>query len=663
MQIEVASNAGFCFGVNRAINAVYELLDSGKKVCTLGSIIHNPQMIAELLKKGVRIVEHPEEADKNAVLVIRSHGVGRDTFQKIIDLKLDYLDATCPFVKKIHNIVAKTSKNNDVIFIAGDKNHPEIKGIIGHCNADFCTFNDYDELLDIIKNNKHFSQLNIIVVAQTTFSVSQWQRCLDLLNSNYKNITVFNTICNTTVNRQNEAEKLSKKADVMLVIGGKESSNTTKLFNICSKNCKSFLIEKFEDLQFDNIKNAKFIGITAGASTPANIIEEVKQKMEDMLKNNDVEQGEEMNFEQMLEESLKSLNTDDKVKGIVVGIAPNEVYVDVGRKHAGFIPASELSNDPNAKPEDIVKIGDELELLIMRTNDQDGTIMLSKKRIDSAKGFDEIVAANENNSILTGKVVEVIKGGVIVLTNGIRIFIPASLATSSRSENLEDLKNKEVRFRIIEVNEKRRRAIGSIRSVLHDEKKAAIEKFFDGLEVGQKLKGKVKSFTNYGAFIDLGPIDGMIHISELSWEHVKYPSEVLNLGDEIEVSVKSFDKEAGKISLSYRKNEDNPWEKLKNEYPVGTIVDAKIVGLTPYGAFANFLPGVDGLIHISQISNKRIGEPKDVLSIGDEVKVIITDIDFENHRISLSIKATLEENAQADSTEPEENTSVEAEAE
>lgn len=662
MQIEVASNAGFCFGVNRAINAVYELLDSGKKVYTLGSIIHNPQMIAELSKKGVKIVEHPEEeADKDAVLVIRSHGIGRDTFQRIIDLHLDYLDATCPFVKKIHNIVAETSKNNDIIFIAGDKNHPEIKGIIGHCHADFCTFNNCDELLDIIKNNKHFSQFNIIVVAQTTFSVSQWQRCLDLLNSNYKNITVFNTICNTTVNRQNEAEKLSKKADIMLVIGGKKSSNTTKLFNICNKNCKSFLIEKFEDLQFDNIKNAKFIGITAGASTPANIIEEVKQKMEDMLKNNDVEQGEEMNFEQMLEESLKSLNTDDKVKGIVVGIAPNEVYVDVGRKHAGFIPAAELSNDPTAKPEEVVKIGDELELLIMRTNDQDGTIMLSKKRIDSAKGFNEIVAAHENNSILTGKIVEIIKGGAIVLTNGIRIFIPASLATSSRGENLEDLKNKEVKFRIIEINEKRRRAIGSIRSVLHDEKKAAVKNFFDGLEVGQKLKGKVKSFTNYGAFIDLGPIDGMVHISELSWERVKYPSEVLNLGDEVEVSVKSFDKEARKISLSYRKNEDNPWEKLKNEYPAGTIVDAKIVGLTPYGAFANFLPGVDGLIHISQISNKRIGEPKDVLSIGDEVKVMITDIDFENHRISLSIKATLGENTETDSTESAESDNTEVE--
>lgn len=661
MQIKVASNAGFCFGVSRAISSVYKLLDSGKKVCTLGSIIHNPQIIANLLKKGVKIVERPEDVEKDAILVIRSHGVGRDIIQKINDLNLNYLDETCPFVKKIHNIVSKTSKNNNVIFIAGDKNHPEVKGIIGHCNADFCTFNNYDELLDIIKNNKHFSNFNIIVVAQTTFNIVQWRRCIDLLNSIYKNITVFNTVCNTTVNRQYEAENLSKNADVMLVIGGKESSNTAKLFNICSKNCKSFWIEKFDDLQFNYIKNAKFIGITAGASTPANIIEEVKQKMEEMLKNNDVEQGEEMNFEQMLEESLKSLNTDDKVKGVVVGIAPNEVYVDIGRKHAGFIPAAELSNDPSAKLEDIVKIGDELDLLIMRTNDQDGTIMLSKKRIDSAKGFNEIVAAHENNSILTGKVVEVIKGGIVVLTNGIRIFIPASLATSSRSENLEDLKNKEVKFRIIEVNERRRRAIGSIRSVLHDEKQAAIENFFDGLEVGQKLKGKVKSFTNYGAFVDLGPIDGMIHISELSWEHVKYPSEVLNLGDEIEVSVKSFDKDAKKISLSYRKKEDNPWEKLKNEYPVGTIVDAKIVGLTTYGAFANFLPGVDGLIHISQISNKRIGEPKDVLSIGDEVKVMITDIDFEKHRISLSMKKTSEENIAENLTKPAETHEIEDE--
>ena len=658
----MASHAGFCFGVNRAVNAVFELLNDGKKVCTLGPIIHNPQFIDKLLESGVKIVERPEDASPDSVLVIRSHGVSQDVFQRINSLKLNYFDATCPFVKKIHNIVANTSRNNDAIFIAGDKNHPEVRGIIGHCNADVCVFNKSDELLDIIKNNENFSHLNVSVVAQTTFSVAQWNRCLDLLHAHYKNVSVFNTICSTTMLRQKEALELSNKADVMIVIGGKKSSNTSKLFNICNKNCRSFWIERFEDLQFDSIKNAKFIGITAGASTPADIIEEVKQKMEKMLKNNDVTKGEEMNFEQMLEESLKNFNTDDKVKGIVVGIAPNEVYVDVGRKHAGFIPAAELSNDPTAKPEDVVKIGDELELLIMRTNDQDGTIMLSKKRVDASKGFEKVIEANENNSVLTGKVVEVIKGGVIVLTNGIRIFIPASLATASKGENLEDLKGKEVNFRVIEVNEKRKRAIGSIRSVLHEEKKAAAESFFDGLEVGKILKGKVKSFTNYGAFIDLGPVDGMIHVSELAWERVKYPSEILNLGDEIEVSVKSFDKESNKISLSYKKAEDNPWEKLKNEYPVGSIVDAKIVGLTTYGAFANFLPGVDGLIHISQISDKKIGEPKDVLSIGDCVKVMITDIDFENHRISLSIKATLEKTNETESEEEtNEDTSESAE--
>lgn len=376
--------------------------------------------------------------------------------------------------------------------------------------------------------------------------------------------------------------------------------------------------------------------------------------MEDFLENNDdvgQSEGEEANFEQMLEESLKSLTTDDKVVGTVVGIAPNEVYVDVGRKQAGFIPAGELSNDPNVKPEDVVKIGDELNLLIMRTNDQDGTIMLSKKRIDALEGFKDIIEAKENGTVLSGKVTNVINGGIIVVTNGIKVFVPASLATASRGESLEDLKGKEVKLRIIDVNERRRRAVGSIRSVLMDAKKADIESFFDTLEVGKPLRGKVKSFTNYGAFIDLGPIDGMVHVSELSWDRVKHPSDVLNLGDEVEVWVKSFDKDAGKISLTYKDNGENPWETLKNDYPVGSVVDAKIVGLTDYGAFANFLPGIDGLIHVSQISNRRVDKPRDVLSIGDVVKAAIIDIDFDRHRISLSIKALLEDKGDEDGSD------------
>ncbi len=642
MHIKVASNAGFCFGVNRAVKAVYELLSNGEKVCTLGPIIHNPQIIEDLSARGVKIVEAPEQAGKDTTLVIRSHGVSDDVMQTIKKLNLKCVDATCPFVKKIHNIVSKADANSEVVLVAGDKTHPEVQGIIGHCGAEARSFNNSDELLDIIKNNPSFSDLKVLVVAQTTFSVTRWQQCLEILKSAYENITIFDTICNTTVSRQNEAEALSKQVDAMIIIGGKNSSNTAKLFSICKENCDSYLIEKFEDLPIEKIKNSKFIGITAGASTPANIIEEVKQKMEDMLKAGQANGGEEMNFEQMLEESLKTLNNDEKVKGIVVGIAPNEVYVDVGRKQAGFIPASELSNDPNAKPEDIVKIGDEIELLIMRTNDQDGTIMLSKKRVDAVNGFNAVIEAHENSTVLTGKVVDVVNGGVLASTSGIKVFIPASLATASKDEPLENLKGQEVQFRIIEVNTKRRRAVGSIRSVLNDARKAEVEKFFDELVIGEVRKGVVKSFTQYGAFIGLGPIDGMVHISELSWDRIKHPSEVLAIGDEVEVTIKGFDRDAKRISLGYKRAEDNPWERLKNDFPIGSIVDATVVGLTEFGAFAKILPGIDGLIHISQISDKRIEKAADALSIGDTVKVMITDVDFDKHRVSLSMKALQE---------------------
>lgn len=348
-------------------------------------------------------------------------------------------------------------------------------------------------------------------------------------------------------------------------------------------------------------------------------------------------------FEEMLEESLKSLNTDEKVHGVVVGIAPNEVYVDVGRKQAGFIPVAELSADPNAKPEDLVKIGDEMDLLIMRTNDQEGTIMLSKKRLDAAKGWETVAAAEESQEILTGVVTEVIKGGVIAVTNGVRVFIPASQATASRNDPLEDLLKKEVRFRIIEVNRNRRRAVGSIRSVLKDERKALADKFWETAEVGKEYTGVVKSLTAYGAFVDLGGIDGMIHISELSWSRIKHPSEVVNVGDTVKVYIKGLDREKGKISLGYKRAEDNPWEILKREYPVGTVADVTVVGMTTFGAFARIIPGIDGLIHISQIADHRIEKPQDVLKIGDVVKAKITDIDFDKHRVSLSIRALLED--------------------
>jgi 4-hydroxy-3-methylbut-2-enyl diphosphate reductase len=443
----------------------------------------------------------------------------------------------------------------------------------------------------------------------------------------------------------------------MIVIGGRESSNTAKLRDVCMKNCTTYLIETADELPLSVLKESECIGITAGASTPASIIKEVLDTMSEINEGagqNLMENNAEGNFEEMLEESLKNLNTDEKVHGVVVGITPSEVYVDVGRKQAGFIPAAELSADPNVRPEDLVKVGDEMDLLIMRTNDQEGTIMLSKKRLDAAKGWEAVTAAEESEAVLTGIVTEVIKGGVIAVTNGVRVFIPASQATASRGDPLEDLLKKEVKFRIIEVNRGRRRAVGSIRSVLKDERKAQAEKFWETAEEGKEYTGVVKSLTAYGAFVDLGGIDGMIHISELSWGRIKHPSEVVNVGDTVQVYIKGLDQEKGKISLGYKRAEDNPWEILKRDYPVGTVCDVTIVGMTAFGAFARIIPGIDGLIHISQIADHRIEKPQDVLKVNDVVKAKITEIDFDKKRVSLSIRALLEPVEQAAEEAPAE---------
>ena len=441
----------------------------------------------------------------------------------------------------------------------------------------------------------------------------------------------------------------------MIVIGDRHSSNTGKLFDICKRQCpNTVLIETSDELDYAQVQAANKIGVTAGASTPARIIKEVLDTMSE-IKSGETNVNE--SFEALLEENLKNLNTNERVIGTVLSIAPNEVQVDVGRKQTGIIPVSELSNDPNAKPEDLVKIGDQLELLIMKTNDQEGTILLSKRRVDAQKGWEKLQEKVESQEILTSKVTEVVKGGVIVIYDGIRIFIPASQATATRGENLEDLLGKEVQFRLIEVSQhgRRRRAIGSIRSVLKEQRAAQREEFWKTCEVGKHYNGVVKSLTSYGAFVDLGGVFGMIHISELSWTHIKHPSEVVNVGDTVDVYVKDINEETKKISLGYKKPEDNPWEILKRDYPEGTVVKATIVGLTEFGAFANIIPGIDGLIHISQIANKRIDKPSDVLSVGDVVDAKITAIDFDKKRVSLSMRALLPEDEQQAETaeEPE----------
>ena len=636
--------------MNRAVTIVNNLLEEGKKVTTLGPIIHTPHMVAELAERGVEIADTPNDlSSMDRTLVIRSHGVPQSVIDEIEQKGISYENATCPFVSKIHQIVKDNSREGKVILIAGDENHPEVQGIVGHCEGEHYIFKNYEDLGKLLKKLENIENISICVVAQTTYDVKEWKNCLKLLKKVYTNAKIFDTICSATSIRQSEAEELASISDIMVVIGGRQSSNTAKLFSVCKSKCeRTYLIESAAELDDIALIDADIIGITAGASTPARIIKEV---FNTMTENIEKTENTAENFAELLEESLKNFNTDEKVHGVVVGIAPNEVYVDVGRKQAGFIPLAELSNDPNAKAEDLVKIGDELDLLIMRTNDQEGTIMLSKKRLDAIKGWDEIIKANEEDTPVTGFVTDVVKGGVIAVANGVRVFIPASQATATRGEPLENLLKKEVSFKIIEVNKGRRRAVGSIRAILKEERQKLADKFWETAEIGKKYTGTVKSLTSYGAFVDIGGIDGMIHISELSWGRIKHPSEVVKVGDTVEVYIKDLDREKGKISLGYKNTEDNPWEILKRDYPEGTVTEATIVGMTDFGAFANILPGIDGLIHISQISTERIEKPQDVLKIGDKVTVKITKIDFDKKRISLSIRELLEDQKSEEATE------------
>ena len=552
----------------------------------------------------------------------------RSVYTALEQNSIPYIDATCPYVKLIQERV-QNQPADSLVLIAGDAAHPEVQGIIGHCNATYVTFKSAQELQNLTESRPFLAKMNSIMVAQTTFNTSEWQKCVKTAKKLYTNLKIFDTICKATLMRQTEAAQLAEVSDIMIVIGGRHSSNTGKLADICSRCCKTIWVETARELlsgQADEVCQigaGSRIGVTAGASTPVRIIKEVQKTMSEILKE------EEMSFEEMLDQSFKSTYTGEKVKGIVTGIALNEITVDIGTKHTGYVPLSELTSDPSLKPEDIVKKGDEIELIVMRVNDVEGTVMLSKKRLDAQAG--------------------------------VKVFIPASLSGVSKNDSLDQLLKQKVDFVIREVNEKRHRAVGSIKDVLKEQKKALEEKFWSEVEVGKRYQGVVKSLTSYGAFVDLGGVDGMVHISELSWLRIKHPSDVVKVGDVLDVYVKDIDTENKKISLGYKKTEDNPWEVLKRDYQIGDVVTAKVVSMTAFGAFAQIIPGVDGLIHISQISTERINKPQDVLTIGQEVQVKITDIDFEKKRVSLSMKALLEEAPAAEEEAPAEETEETAE--
>ena len=667
MRVILAKTAGFCFGVDRAVNLAYQLAQRGEKCCCLGPIIHNTAVTDDLAQKGVRIVETPEEIKPGESVIVRAHGVSPEVYEATQKMGANVCDATCPFVKKIHQIVQENSAEDIPTLIAGDPNHPEVMGIRGYCKGESFVFSSCEELEEIIKSNPLLCENRIITVAQTTFFENVWKKSTEIFNLYCTNAKIFDTICSATRKRQEEAEALSKVCDAMIVIGGRHSSNTVKLKNICGENCDTFLVETANELKNINFSTYTEVGVTAGASTPAVIIKEVLSAMSEIIKETENIQLEEVpsvaadSFEAMLDETF---NDDILVKCTVMGITNTEIQVDIPKNHVlggltGILTYDEYSKDPDADPKNELKIGDTLNLVIMKKNDAEGTVLLSKKRADAQKSWIEILDAKETGDILEGVVTEIVKGGVIVDFKGCRVFIPASQATERRGDPLEELLKKHIKFRIIDIDQRRRRTVGSIRAILREIRMEAEEAFWRNIEVGKKFTGTVKSLTNYGAFVDLGGVDGMVHISEMSWKRIKHPSEIFEVGQEVEVYIKSLDNEKKRISLGYRKEEDNPWIILKKTYSEGDVVEGTIVGLTSFGAFANILPHIDGFIHISQIANRHIDSPASVLSMGEKVTCKITAIDYDKKRVSLSIRVLLppveetekEETAEKDETE------------
>ncbi len=649
-KITVAESAGFCFGVDRAVKMVYSELEKGTKVATLGPIIHNQDVVSDMKAKGARIVENVDELLPDETVVIRSHGVGREVYDAIEAKGSRMLDATCPFVDRIHKIVADKTREGYFILIAGDKNHPEVQGIIGHCDKNYCVFKDKFELNDFFEKNYKKLQKKVAIVAQTTYNIVVWGECLNVIPKNDPDVVIFETICNATDTRQTDAAELAKKSDIMLVVGGKHSSNTVKLYEVCSRYCKTFHIENSDELLNLKLPTAERIGITAGASTPAYIIKEVQTKMAE--NENLTNQNEDFDFAQAIDESFKKIHTGEKVKGTVVAVNNTEAIVDLGTKHTGYVALDDLTDDATKKPSDIVSVGDEIELVVIKVNDAEGTATLSKRKVDEQLGYEKIMKAKEEDAVLEGTIQHVVNKGVTLNLYGVRIFIPASQTGLPRGAELEQLLKKKVQFKLIEVTEGKRRAVGSIKAVQQEQREAAKAEFWESAEIGKKYTGKVKSLTSFGAFVDLGGIDGMVHISELSWKRIKHPSEVVNVGDTLEVYIKDLNKEENRISLGYKKEEDNPWEIFKANYNVGDVVKVTIVSITSFGAFARIIDGVDGLIHISQIADTKVENVKDYLSVGDEVDVKIIDIDTESKRISISMRALLDtENGEDEAAE------------
>ena len=637
-KIMLAESAGFCYGVQRAVDLAEKTAAEQGSCWMLGDLIHNTHVVEDLAARGIRKTSDTDSLEQGDTVIIRSHGELKSVLDGLEQRGVRCVNATCPNVVRIQRLVAQAEQEGRQPVIIGEPHHPEVMGIASWC-AKPLVFYGPEAVQIWLSEATENREIPLTVVAQTTCIRELFETSWKILKKECTNVKIFDTICNATHKRQTEAAFIAGQVDVMVVVGDRKSANTKHLTEICMKECPRVLqVESADELPLGIFAGCSAAGLTAGASTPAGIIKEVYATMSEEIK---AAEGKEESFEELLNQSFKTLNTGEKVTGIVTAITPTEVQVDVGAKQAAYIKLSELSDDPSAKPEDIVKIGDEIETYIVRVNDVEGYAELSKKRLDAVKVWENIETAVEEKTVMEGTVTEENKGGIVVSVKGVRVFVPASQSGQPRGADLSEMKGQKVQLRITEVNRARRRVVGSIRSVTDEARKAAQEAVWSTIEEGKHYTGTVKSMTSYGVFVDIGGVDGMVHISELSWSRIKTPSEVCKVGDTMDVYVISFDAEKHKISLGVKDHSVDPWTVFMNKYSVGDVASVRIVKLMTFGAFAEVVPGVDGLIHISQIADRRIEKPEDVLSEGQIVDAKITAVDEEKKKISLSIRALL----------------------
>ena len=655
MSVTLAKHSGFCFGVKRATETAEALADTGGKIYTLGHLIHNKKYTEYLEKKGVRSIDEGglsrllSSPPANATVIIRAHGISRGLMNTLREAEksdgtFHVCDCTCPFVSKIHKIMDENTSDDTFAVIFGDASHPEVKGIVSYIHGDYAVISGSAELETSLSGDLRdkLAEKRIIVASQTTLNHFDYEKSKKNIQKLYTNALFFDTICCVTEERQLETEELAQNCDVMLIVGDGESANSRKLYEIAKQNCKStFFIESAAEIP-DNIKKMHCkAGISAGASTPGYIIEEVQTIM-----------SEHENFAELLDESFKNISTGDTVVGYVMSVSGTEVRVDIGSKCTGILTLDNVTDDPQAKLENLFKVGDQIEAVAYRVSDVDGIAFLSTKKITAANDWKLVQEAFENGTVLEGRVTEAVKGGVVIRALSQRIFVPASQTMVPRDGDLSTLVGTTQKFKIIDLDASRRRVLGSIRVVAREERKAREEAFWNEIEVGKHYTGTVKSMTSYGVFVDLGGVDGMVHSSELTWLHISNPKDIVSIGDKLDVFVKSFDREKGRISLGHKTEETNPWTLFRAAHNVGDVVSVTIASMMPFGAFAQIIPGVDGLIHISQIADKKLAHPSDVLEKGQVVDAKITDIDDEKHKVSLSIRALLAKEEPAEEETP-----------